>query len=129
MEEIRNYKIEGNDFFSAANRLNKACFEHIKEILNKCENNRISWTYDEIEEKGLDHVDVVYTEWKHCIDLTNIRSFVTGLRIGERGLIIIECEDGEMTVGNMNLPFENIADLYGICGFLDNYLETKKINE
>lgn len=122
MEDIKHYKLESHVFFGAAHRLNKSCVEHIKSILNKCENKHISWNYDDLDEKGLCPIEVVYTEWKHKIDLSNVKSVVNGVRIGERGLIVIECEDGEMSVGDI-VPLTTIADLYDLCDFLDCYVE------
>lgn len=120
MEDIKHYKIEGNSFFHAANRLHTACYNHIMNILNKYENKRISWTYDDLDEKILAPIEVVFTEWKHKVDLSNVRSVVTGVRIGERGLIVIECEDGEMSVGNVG-HLDTTVDLYDLCDFLDCY--------
>lgn len=114
---MNKYKELAETFFEASNKLRFECLKHIKEILNKCPDRRVSWLTDDLYDMGFDSIYISYDGGNHPEYASNVFSEVEAVYLDEYDNIVVDCEDGRMYAENIT----NTAELYEVCDFIECY--------
>ncbi len=117
MAKEKKFQRLADNYFSTGKLLRSACMSYIKKVLKE-NNNEISWDVDEFDET----VTVTYDGGRHPEYDSNAFSCVYGVRLNERGKILLNTEDCDC-YGIESIPTEEV---YYVADYLENLLKQRK---
>lgn len=119
-KEKKFQRLAGN-YFSIGKLLRSACISYIKKVLKE-NNNEISWDSDESDEVEDYVLTVTYDGGNHPEYASNAFSCVYGVKLNERGKILLNTDDCDLYAIE-SIPTEEV---YYVANYLESLLKRRK---
>ena len=118
MAKEKKFQRLANDYISTGKLLRSASMAYIRKVLKE-NNNEITWDSDEVEDYVL---TVTYDGGRHPEYASNAFSCVYGVKLNERGKILLDTDDCDC----YDIESVPTAEVYDVANYLETLLQYRK---